>query len=83
MFKLIKRILLLAALSLAAFYLTAFFAGGGPIRWVGERIEDVGRAIHNQFNRLGEEADRIKRKKKKIVRRVDKVKDDAEGLIER
>ncbi len=72
MFKLIKKLILLAIIALIVFVVLSLYSGGEKFRWFGKKVEQ-------QSEKVGEKADKFKKKSGWVLRGVEwtreKVKD--------
>ena len=86
MFKLLRKLIVLAIIAGLVFLALSLWQGGKPFRWLGKESEKAGEVIKKKSEEMGEKADDIKKKTdnaqgttKKVVdgirRAGDKVRD--------
>ncbi len=83
MFKLIRRIICLAIIAVAAFVVIAVLKGGEPFKWFGQKSEEAGKLIQEKSNELAEKADELQRTKKKLKEQTSKARNIKKELTGR
>ncbi|NOZ24571.1 MAG: hypothetical protein GXO94_00535 [Nitrospirae bacterium] len=83
MFKLIRRLICISVIAVAAFVVIALLKGGEPFKWFGEKSEEAGKLIHEKSDELAEKADELQRTKKKLKEQTEKVREIKKEITDR
>jgi len=62
MFKLIRRLIVIAIIAAIVFLTLSLWQGGKPFRWFGKKSEQAGEVLKKKSEEVGNEADKIKKK---------------------